>query len=105
MPSVRPVRLLLVAAALALVTAGCGDPETPPAAAPQFASAPVSAGEPSAAVPPSSAPPAAPSSAGPVAIPAGVTAGIVIYDRQARTYVLQQKASWRFRSASLVKLL
>ncbi|GGM48750.1 lipoprotein [Dactylosporangium sucinum] len=29
----------------------------------------------------------------------------MIYDRQAGTFVLQQKASWRFRSASLVKLL
>jgi hypothetical protein len=38
-------------------------------------------------------------------MPAGVTAGIVIYDRQAKAYVLQQRPSWRFRSASLVKLL
>jgi hypothetical protein len=34
-----------------------------------------------------------------------VTAGIVIYDRQTRSFVLQQRSSWRFRSASLVKLL
>ncbi|MER7004972.1 hypothetical protein ABT297_18265 [Dactylosporangium sp. NPDC000555] len=40
-----------------------------------------------------------------VPVPAGVTAGIVIYDRHDGAYVLQQKASWRFRSASLVKLL
>lgn len=40
-----------------------------------------------------------------VAVPAGVTAGIVIFDRQAGTFVIQQKASWRFRSASLVKLM
>ncbi|MER7275878.1 hypothetical protein ABT369_15605 [Dactylosporangium sp. NPDC000244] len=105
MPSARPVRLLLVVAALVLAVAGCGGGEAPPSAAPQFASAPASAVEPSAAPPSSAAPPAAPTSAGPVAIPAGVTAGIVIYDRQAKAYVLQQKPSWRFRSASLVKLL
>lgn len=40
-----------------------------------------------------------------VTVPAGVTAGIVIFDRQAGTFVIQQKGSWRFRSASLVKLL
>ncbi|WP_426505788.1 hypothetical protein ACPPVO_48460 [Dactylosporangium sp. McL0621] len=104
MPSVRPLRLLLVAAiaALTLAAAGCGDKADPPTGSAQFAAASAAA---SAAPPPSSAPSAAPTSAGPVAIPAGVTAGIVIYDRQAKAYVLQQKASWRFRSASLVKLL
>ncbi|WP_433078079.1 hypothetical protein ACQP1P_36305 [Dactylosporangium sp. CA-052675] len=106
MPSARLVRPLLTAAVLVLAVAGCGGKEAPPAAVPQFASAPASAAEPSAAPPPSSAaPPAAPTSAAPVAVPAGVTAGIVIYDRQAEAYVLQQKPSWRFRSASLVKLL
>jgi len=45
------------------------------------------------------------SGAASVVVPAGVTAGIVIYDRQSATFVVQQKASWRFRSASLVKLM
>jgi hypothetical protein len=40
-----------------------------------------------------------------VAVPAGVTAGIVIFDRESGTFVISQKGSWRFRSASLVKLL
>src|SRR5687768_11489573 len=48
---------------------------------------------------------ASPSLGGTVAVPAGVTAGIVIYDRRSATFVIQQKGSWRFRSASLVKLL
>src|SRR4051794_15311742 len=106
MPSARLLRPLLLAAtvALTLAAAGCGDKTDPPTGSAQFAAASVA---PSgvAPAPSSAAPSAAPTSAGPVAIPAGVTAGIVIYDRQARAYVLQQKAGWRFRSASLVKLL
>ncbi|GAA4263223.1 hypothetical protein GCM10022255_105830 [Dactylosporangium darangshiense] len=106
MPSAT-VRLLIVAvsAAVVLAAAGCGKGE-PPASTPQFAS-----GAASSAVPqPGSAqlgtaPSASAPAASSVPVPAGVTAGIVIYDRQAGAYVLQQKPSWRFRSASLVKLL
>ncbi|MFI5912609.1 hypothetical protein [Dactylosporangium sp. NPDC051541] len=105
MPSARLLRLLPVAAVVALATAGCGGEQDPPAAAPQFASASVAPSS-AAAPPPSSAPPSpSPTSAAPVTIPAGVTAGIVVYDREAAAFVLQQKGAWRFRSASLVKLL
>ncbi|MFG2042803.1 hypothetical protein [Dactylosporangium sp. NPDC048998] len=104
MPSATPVRLLMVltSAAVVLGAAGCGAKADPPETAPLFAS-----GAPSspAAPAPSSAAPSAAASAASVPVPAGVTAGIVIYDRQAGAYVLQQKESWRFRSASLVKLL
>jgi hypothetical protein len=40
-----------------------------------------------------------------VAVPAGVTAGIVVYDRTTHAFTVQRNASQRFRSASLVKLL
>ncbi|WP_432975253.1 hypothetical protein [Dactylosporangium sp. CA-233914] len=107
MPTVRPVRLLLAFVTAALVLTGCGGKEGP-AATPQFAStASPSATSPAASDSPSAvpSPAAAATSAAAVPVPAGVTAGIVIYDREARSYVLQQKPSWRFRSASLVKLL
>ncbi|WP_238011507.1 hypothetical protein KZZ52_47855 [Dactylosporangium sp. AC04546] len=88
---------LLAAAALA----GCGGGQ--PAAAPlPAAPLPVTSSSPPVTQSPSPTP--SPSATA-VPVPAGVTAGIVIYDRQAGTFVLQQKASWRFRSASLVKLL
>ncbi|WP_433048145.1 hypothetical protein [Dactylosporangium sp. CS-033363] len=93
----------MAAVAAVFLLAGCGDKEPPASSAPLFASASAAAPSSAAAPPPSSAP--APTSAAPVAIPAGVTAGIVIYDRQTKSYVLQQKGAWRFRSASLVKLL
>jgi hypothetical protein len=107
MLTARPFRLLLVAVALTLAAAGCGSGEDPPAASPQFAStaSPSPSSSEVAAPPTSAAPSPVPTSAAPVAIPAGVTAGIVIYDRQAKAYVLQQRPAWRFRSASLVKLL
>ncbi|NEC85117.1 hypothetical protein [Streptomyces sp. SID12501] len=38
-------------------------------------------------------------------IPAGVTAGVVVYDRQTGTFTEQVNASMQFRSASVVKLL
>jgi hypothetical protein len=40
-----------------------------------------------------------------VAVPAGVLAGIAVYDRESGTFVVQQRATQRFRSASLSKLL
>ncbi|GAA2358182.1 hypothetical protein [Dactylosporangium salmoneum] len=102
-------RLLLLAtsAVVALGLAACGDPAGTPAADSNFASGPpASAGSGSASAPADAGlGTAATPSATAVPVPAGVTAGIVIYDRQAGQYVLQQKGSWRFRSASLVKLL
>ncbi|MFF5227711.1 hypothetical protein [Dactylosporangium sp. NPDC000521] len=111
--SVRPARALsVVVACLALVTmSGCGsgsDDDGAAQSAPNPAAAVTSAsGGQSAGVNAAGGASASPSpSAGAtVAVPAGVTAGIVIYDRQAGTFVIRQKGSWRFRSASLVKLL
>jgi hypothetical protein len=40
-----------------------------------------------------------------VAVPAGVTAGIAVFDRRTGAFTVQQQATHRFRSASLVKLL
>jgi hypothetical protein len=40
-----------------------------------------------------------------VTVPAGVTAGIAVFDRQAATFTEQHNAEARFRSASVVKLL
>lgn len=40
-----------------------------------------------------------------VAVPAGVTAGVAVYDRKAGALTVQHNADQRFRSASLVKLL
>ncbi|MFD5631048.1 hypothetical protein [Streptomyces sp. NPDC127072] len=45
------------------------------------------------------------STAAQVQIPAGVTAGVVVYDRQTGTFTEQVNASTQFRSASIVKLL
>lgn len=101
--------LLLAAAVacLALVAlAGCGGA----GAADQSAAPPGQAGSGgvaglgTASGPAASASPSG-SAGATVAVPAGVTAGIVIFDRQTGTFVIQQKGSWRFRSASLVKLL
>ncbi|MFC5007223.1 hypothetical protein ACFPIJ_56630 [Dactylosporangium cerinum] len=105
----RRVRFVLsaVAAGLAvLVLAGCGSGDQGTAQPAQPAPSGSAAGSASAGLGATSAA-AGPSPSGPVtvAVPAGVTAGIVIFDRQSGTFVVQQKASWRFRSASLVKLL
>ncbi|GIE91436.1 hypothetical protein [Actinoplanes regularis] len=40
-----------------------------------------------------------------VVVPAGVTAGVAVYDRQTATFTEQQNADLQFRSASVVKLL
>ncbi|MCU7728906.1 hypothetical protein ODJ79_34780 [Actinoplanes sp. KI2] len=40
-----------------------------------------------------------------VPVPAGVTAGIAVFDRQAGAFTTQQNADLQFRSASVVKLL
>jgi hypothetical protein len=106
--SVRPARALrAVAVVLALAglsACGSGAADGGTAQPPPSASGSGDAG--SAGLGTAGSPAASPSvSTGVVAVPAGVTAGIAIYDRQAGTFVIQQKASWRFRSASLVKLL
>ncbi|MEV0136398.1 hypothetical protein AB0H83_49250 [Dactylosporangium sp. NPDC050688] len=99
--------LSAVVAGLMLVVAGCGSED--PGAAQAARPAPSGSGAvgSASAVPSATSPAASPSPSGAVtvAVPAGVTAGIVIFDRQQGTFVVQQKASWRFRSASLVKLL
>jgi hypothetical protein len=99
----RATRLLLVCVAMVVLT-GCGagdkdDAQSPPSRADGDTGA---AGLGTASGPAAGA---SPSAGATVAVPAGVTAGIVIFDRQSGTFVLQQKGSWRFRSASLVKLL
>jgi hypothetical protein len=106
MRSGSAVRIVL-AVATAAILAGCGSKADPPLAAAPQAAAPASseAAEVSVAPPASPSASPSPSAAAAVPVPAGVTAGIVIFDRQSGTYLLQQKASWRFRSASLVKLL
>ncbi|WP_432837225.1 hypothetical protein [Dactylosporangium sp. CA-092794] len=110
MRSATPVRLLVTAATAAavLAVAGCGGKGEEPAAVPQAAapapSAPASV-DPTPGEVQSLGVAASSPAATAVPVPAGVTAGIVIYDRQAGAYLVQQRASWRFRSASLVKLL
>jgi len=98
------MRLAVVLLCVALSTAGCGT------AAPAWVD-----GAPSVAPPASSAPPVSPAPAGPSpstspsakapAIPAGITAGIAVFDRQTGTFTEQVHVTTRFRSASLVKLL
>lgn len=46
----------------------------------------------------------APTPAQTVALPAGVTAGVAVYDRTAAAFTVQHNVEQRFRSASLVKL-
>lgn len=99
------LRLLVTSAAVALALTGCGSKDPTPVAAPPQAAVPAPASPSPSPVAAPSSPSASPPVAASVPVPAGVTAGIVIYDRQARAYVLQQRPGWRFRSASLVKLL
>jgi len=98
-------------AALAAVTAltGCGEPDASWTAAPVSPASPVPdpvavASSPTAAASPVVSPAASATVSSPV-VPAGVTAGIVVYDRTTRTFTVQRNATQRFRSASLVKLL
>jgi hypothetical protein len=81
---------------------GCGT--APPPKASWATSSPAASASPTAsptASPVVSASPTPP----PVALPAGVTAGIAVYDRQAGAFTEQRQVTLRFRSASLVKLL
>jgi len=103
-PTRVPTRLAAVAVLLATLATGCGKAgrEEPARAAPAPSATPspveVSAPGPSPSPSPS---PAAPKE---IAVPRGVTAGIVVYDRQTGTYAVNQNATKRFRSASIVKL-
>ncbi|MGW0585060.1 hypothetical protein ACWD25_56415 [Streptomyces sp. NPDC002920] len=47
----------------------------------------------------------APAAAPAVTVPAGVTAGVAVFDRQTGTFTEQLNPRMRFRSASVVKLL
>ncbi|MEV4515905.1 hypothetical protein AB0K00_43980 [Dactylosporangium sp. NPDC049525] len=103
---VRLVRGAVIACLTLAVLAGCGSgdkgtaqPARPAPSDSAVSSPPAGPSTPSVAASPSTA------AAATVTVPAGVTAGIVIFDRQSGTFVIQQKASWRFRSASLVKLM
>jgi D-alanyl-D-alanine carboxypeptidase len=95
--------------AVLAVLAGCGNDPVPPARsavapgtlAPSTLAGSASAPASSAAAQPAAAQPAA----NPLVIPAGVTAGIVVFDRQTGGFTYEQNAAMRFRSASLVKLL
>jgi hypothetical protein len=100
----RMIRTVLTAVVLivAATTAGCGaDPVSTPVRV-EPAPPASSSGVPS---PRASATPSAPSpTVQAVAVPAGVKAGVAVYDRQAGAFTVQHNVNQRFRSASLVKL-
>jgi len=76
----------------ALLLGGCNT--APPDPVP----VPIPAPGTTSSAPATSAPPQ------PIVVPAGVTAGVAVYDRQTKTFTAQVNATTRFRSASLVKL-
>jgi len=82
-----------------LVLAGCGG--DPPATSAQPPASP----EASVTASPTPSPTPPPPSPTTVPVAAGVFAGIAVYDRQSGTFVVSQRATTRFRSASLSKLL
>jgi hypothetical protein len=111
----RLVAALLLVAPLTLGGAGCGstnrsaDPPVSRSSAAASSSPIEPAASPSASLAPTPAA-AAPSpttrpTVGPIVVPAGVTAGIAVYDRTTGTFLVQQHVTATFRSASLVKLL
>jgi len=89
--------------ALLALLAGCQAPAPAAAWSDPAPSAPSPAASSAAPASPSPSPSAVASA--PVVVPAGMTAGIAVFDRQAGTFVVQQHTTTRFRSASLVKLL
>lgn len=99
-----PVRCggrLLAAVCLLVAAAGCGYPGR--AASARWLAPPSPASPPPAAPPsPSPVPPPSPTA---LAVPAGVVAGVAVYDRRTATFTTQLNVTTRFRSASLVKLL
>jgi hypothetical protein len=93
----------IVAAALlgTALLAGC---QAPGPAAVWSAPAPPPAVSAPPSVAPSVSPSPSPSPSSTVVVPAGVNAGIAVFDRQTGTFVVQHHITARFRSASLVKL-
>ena len=91
-----------LAAGLVLVAGCAGEPTAVTGAAPAETSPPPAVTSVAPASP--SASPSPPAPAAP-AIPRGVTAGIVVFDRQTGAFVYGVNPDHRFRSASLVKLL
>ena len=88
--------LLPAVSLVALLMAGCGDgplPRHEPVAGAATQSAPP---------PPSPSPPAAPLA---LPVPPGVTAGVIVFDRQTGASPVQLNPTVQFRTASLVKLL
>jgi hypothetical protein len=92
-------RVAVLCLALLLVPTGCGSAAPASPALP-----PPSPSAPATSAPPSPSPSPSPSPA-PVTVPAGVLAGIAVFDRQTGTFLVQRNTTARFRSASLVKLL
>jgi hypothetical protein len=90
---------LLAGVCLLVAAAGCGSPGRP-ASARWLAPSPSASPSPSA--PPGPSPVPSPTA---LAVPAGVVAGVAVYDRQTATFTTQLNVTTRFRSASLVKLL
>ena len=101
----RPVKWcgrLLAAVCLLVGVAGCGSPARS-ASARWLAPSP--AASPSPSPPPSPSAAASPSPSAALAVPAGVVAGVAVFDRRTATFTTQLHVTTRFRSASLVKLL
>jgi hypothetical protein len=99
-----PTRLAAGVVLLATLAAGCGKDERdePAQVAPVVSATAVEASPPPQ--PPSPSPSPSPAAPKDIAVPRGVTAGIVVYDRQTDSYAVNQNATKRFRSASIVKL-
>ncbi len=96
----------VVAAVLVSVTGCTAERSDPPTAwqEPSVPSPPSPRPSPSPSPSPS-APTSASASPARVVIPAGVTAGIAVFDRSSGQFAVRHDADRRFRSASLVKLL
>jgi hypothetical protein len=104
-------RAVFAICAVAVLAAGCGNGSGARwTGAPADSPAPsYSAGDDTSPVPSAAASPARPASGSPsaaaAAVPAGVTAGVAVFDRQSGTFAYERNVTMRFRSASLVKLL
>lgn len=101
----RRARPIVAVAALALL-AGCQSaaPGRVDAAPPSSTSASSPGPAPSPSPTPSPSPSPSPDPSAAVVVPAGVLAGIAVYDRHTASYAFSRNATTRFRSASLVKL-
>jgi hypothetical protein len=93
-------RTFAAAAVALLILTACGGPERPASARWLAPSAGASASTTASPTPAARSPsPAA------LVVPAGVVAGIAVFDRRTATFATQLHVTTRFRSASLVKLL